>query len=221
MTIIQVFHNPRFLEYRGNHDELFLPVSPTASIELESEMSPDEQLNMAYARTQHGVHYASWFHDPTVMPHLRSSSVGDLIGLENGELFVVEPMGFQPYRPNTVPWQTALAQALRQLETAVERSDLAALKSTIQQSLIPIHQALLAEGYPISELPKAWSNAQVGDLVGNEATGEYRVFARRLAPQWRAVLLLEHLPEGKLYRDDNGWTVLHPTKHKNIMGRWP
>jgi len=220
MSIIQVFHNPRFLEYRGNHDELLLPPSPTASIKVEAELSPDEMLDRAYARTQHGVHYASWFHDPTVIPHLRSSAVGDFIALENGELFVVERLGFQPYRPNIVPWQTTLAQAMRQLEKAVELADLAALKSAVQRSLIPIHQALLAEGYSISELPKDWVNAEVGDLVGNDTTGQYRVFARRLEPQWRAVLLLEHLPEGKLYRDDKGWTVLQPAKQKHVIGRW-
>lgn len=220
MSIIQVFHNPRFLEYRGNHDELIPPLSPTASIEVEPGLSADEQLSRAYVRTQHGVHYASWFHDPTVIPHLRSSAVGDFIALENGELFVVERLGFQPYRPNTVPWQTTLAQAMRQLEKAVELSDLAALKSASHHSLIPIHQALLAAEYPISELPKEWVNAEVGDLVGNEATGQYRVFARQLAPQWRAVLLLEHLPEGKLYRDDKGWTVLQPAKQKKVIGRW-
>lgn len=220
MTIIQVFHNPRFLKYRGNHDELIPPVSPTASIEIEAGLSPDEKLERAYARTQHGVHYASWFHDPTVIPHLRSSAVGDFIALENGELFVVERLGFQPYQPNTVPWQTTLAQAMRQMETAAELADLAALKSAVRRSLIPIHQALLAEGYPVSEFPKEWVNAEVGDLVGNEATGQYRIFARRLAPQWRAVLLLEHLPEGKLYRDNKGWAVLQPVKQKNVLGRW-
>jgi hypothetical protein len=41
-------------------------------------------LGAAYAWTQHGYLRDSWFNDPAVMPHLRSTSVGDLLATEDG-----------------------------------------------------------------------------------------------------------------------------------------
>ena len=59
-------------------------------------------LGAAYAWTQHGYLYPSWFNDPAVTPHLRSTSVGDLLATEDGALYVVESFGFQPYRPKSI-----------------------------------------------------------------------------------------------------------------------
>lgn len=220
MSRIQIFHNPRFLEYRDHHNQIVQPLLPTASMELPASLSQTEQLDQAFAHTQHGVHYASWFHDPTVIPHLRSTSVGDLLALGNGQLFVVERVGFQPYQPDKTHWPTAIAEAMRELETAAALTENKQLQSAIEASLTSMNQALLAEGYQVAELPETWEKAQIGDLVGNDTTGHYRVFARRLEPQWRATFLMAHLPQATLYRDITGWAVLQPEKALDILKRW-
>ena len=212
MAHVQVFHNPRFLDYRGDHDQIVPPLAPTASVRVPGELAAEEKLRAAYARTQHGYLYGSWFQDPTIIPHLRSTSVGDLLSVENGDLFVVERMGFQPFRPTAQNWRPQLLTALRTLEGAVELVQNDQLQLAIQTSLVGMNQALLAEEYPIAEMPQAWESAEVGDLVGNDSLGYFRVFARRLEPKWRALLLQEHLPQGKMWRDNNGWAVLQPTQ---------
>lgn len=210
MSHIQVFHNPRFLEYRGDHDQIVPPLTPTASVRVPGELAADEKLSAAYARTQHGYLYGSWFQDPTIIPHLRSTSVGDLLATENDDLFVVERMGFRPFRPTAQNWKPRLLVALQNLEGTAALAQNDRLKAAVQDSLIRMNQALLAEEYPVEEMPKAWEDAEVGDLVGNDLLGYFRVFARRLEPKWRALLLQEHLPQGKMWRDNSGWAVLQP-----------
>lgn len=211
MRHIQVFHNPRFLAYRGEHDQILPPLSPTASVQVPADMAPEEMLNTAYARTQHGYLYSSWFQDPTVIPHLRSTSVGDLLATDTGALFVVERLGFRPFRPIASSWQSKLATSVRQLDGVVALAQDEQIRSAIQDSLIGMNRALLAEEFPVEEHPQTWESAQVGDLIGNDTLGYYRVFARNLKPKWRAILLQEPLPQGQIWRDNKGWAVLQPT----------
>ena len=103
MPIIQVFHNPHFLDYDGSHSRIVPPVRPTASVNIAAAgLELNDMLGAAYAWTQHGYLYPSWFNDPAVIPHLRSTSVGDLLAAEDGALYVVESFGFQPYRPKAI-----------------------------------------------------------------------------------------------------------------------
>ena len=211
MPHIQVFHNPRFLEYRGEHDQIVPPPSPTASVKVPADMVPEEMLNTAYARTQHCYLYSSWFQDPTVIPYLRSTSVGDLLSTDTGDLFVVERLGFRPFRPTASHWRSRLAATVRQLDGVVAQVQDEQIRLAIQDSLIGMNQALLAEEFPVEALPQTWENARVGDLIGNDTLGYYRVFARNLKPKWRAILLQEPLPQGQIWRDNKGWAVLQPT----------
>ncbi len=214
MPHIQVFHNPRFLEYRGDHDQIVPPLAPTASVRVPAELAAEEKLSAAYARTQHGYLYGSWFQDPTIIPHLRSTSVGDLLATENGALFVVERLGVRPFRPTARNWKPGLLESMRNLERSAELAQNEQLKAVIRDSLIRMNQALLVEEYPVEEIPQAWENAEVGDLVGSDTLGYYRVFARRLEPKWRAGLLQEHLPQSKMWRDSKGWAVLQPVSNQ-------
>jgi len=214
MPHIQVFHNPRFLEYRGDHDQIVPPLTPTASVRVPAELAAEEKLSAAYARTQHGYLYGSWFQDPTIIPHLRSTSVGDLLATENGALFVVEIMGFRPFIPTSRNWKPRLLESMRKLEVSTELAQNEQLKAAIRDSVIRMNQALLVEEYPVEEIPQAWENAEVGDLVGNDSLGYYRIFARHLEPKWRAALLQEHLPQGKMWRDSKGWAVLQPVSNQ-------
>jgi hypothetical protein len=221
MAHIQVFHNPQFLDYSGDHSQIVWPLQPTASVKLPEAASLDEQLGIAYAYTQHGYRYASWFHDPEVIPHLRSTSVGDLLATEDGQFYVVERMGFQPYAPvETGPVQQLVAAA-RQLETAVAQRELGHYQQAAQASLAAIQHALAAEGYPAREMPVTWEKAQVGDMVGSPELGHFRLIARNLQPKWRAVRLLEQIPDGHIWKDGTAsWAVLLPTSTPDLLKRW-
>jgi hypothetical protein len=138
MAHIRVFHNPQFLDYTGDHSQIVRPLQPTASVKLPEAAPLNEGLGIAYARTQHGYRYASWFHDPEVIPHLRSTSVGDLLATEDGKFYVIEPMGFKPYAPvETDPVQQLVAAA-RQLETTVAQRELGHYQQAAQASSIAI-----------------------------------------------------------------------------------
>ena len=221
MTTIQVFHNPRFLDYSGDHSQIVRSLQPTASVKLPEAVSLNEGLGIAYARTQHGYRYASWFHDPEVVPHLRSTSVGDLLATENGQFYVIEPLGFKPYAPVETDPVQQLMTAARQLETAVAQRDPAQLQQAAQESLSAIQHALVAEGYPAREMPVAWEKAEVGDLVGSPELGHFRLIACNLQPKWRAVRLLEQLPDGRIWKDGStSWAVLVPTRVPDLLKRW-
>jgi hypothetical protein len=171
-------------------------------------------LGAAYAWTQHGYLRDSWFNDPAVMPHLRSTSVGDLLATEDGTLYVVESFGFQPYRPKAISPLHKLAHAYRLLDAACYGStnaDNGALPRAARQALTAMDSVLIAEGQPAADSPVLWNNAQVGDLVGSPETGQYRVIARRLRPKWRAKRLLAYIPDGQLWLDGaRHWAVLAP-----------
>ena len=122
MPIIQVFHNPHFLDYDGSHSQIVPPVRPTASVNIATAgLELNDMLGAAYAWTQHGYLYPSWFNDPAVTPHLRSTSVGDLLATEDGALYVVESFGFQAYRPKAISPIHKLAEAYRLRERPMGR----------------------------------------------------------------------------------------------------
>jgi len=216
MPKIAVYHNPNFLDYRGNHSQIVPPAQPVATVTVPANLSLDEMLGAAYARTQHGYENPSWFNDLDVIPHLRSTSAGDLIADSDGNLYVVESFGFQPYQPRAIAPVHKLAEAYRLLETAVNGADTRSLLTLVRQALAAIQHALVAEGYPASESPILWEKAQPGDLVGGPymggpETGQFRVIARKLRPKWRAKRLLAHIPDAQIWIDSpRTWAILVP-----------
>lgn len=219
MSKITIFHNPNFLYYRGDHKQIMPPTQPVATISVPDGLSLPESLEFGYAQTQHVG--TSWFNNPGVMVHLRSTSVGDLIADNEGNLHVVESFGFQPYQPKGIAPVHKLAEAYRLLETActepaevaVDEGDARSLLALVRQALAAIQHALAAEGYPDSEAPILWDKAQPGDLVGNADIGQFRVIARKLRPKWRAKRLLAHIPNSQIWIDTpRTWAVLVPVK---------
>jgi hypothetical protein len=211
MPKITVYHNPNFLYYRGSHSQIVPPTQPVATVTVPEGLSLTEMLEFGYAQTQH-VH-TSWFNNPQVMAHLRSTSMGDMIGDNEGNLYVVESFGFQPYQLKAISQVHKLAEAHRLLETAVDEGSRHSLSTAAHQALAAIRHSLGAEGYPDSESPILWDKAQPGDLVGNADIGQFRVIARTLRPKWRAKRLLAHIPNGQIWIDSpRTWAVLAPVK---------
>lgn len=213
MPIIQVYHNPHFLDYDGSHSRIVPPTRPTASVKVPADgLELNDMLGAAYAWTQHGYLHPSWFNDPAVTPHLRSTSVGDLLATEDGTLYVVESFGFQPYRPKAISPIHKLAEACRLLDAARERPSDGTLATAVPQALAAMEHVLVAEGHPTGDIPILWDNAQVGDVVGQPGMGQqFRVIARRLRPKWRAKRLLAHVPGSQLWLDGaRHWAVLVP-----------
>ena len=98
MPKITIYHNPDFLNYRGDHSQLIQPTQPVATVTVPENFSPMEMLKVGYAQTQHLD--GAWFDNESVTLCLRSTSAGDLIHLPDGSSYVVERMGFQPYQPS-------------------------------------------------------------------------------------------------------------------------
>jgi hypothetical protein len=167
-----IYHNPHFLDYNGDHSQIVPPTRPVASILVRGKLSMHERLEAAYAQTQHGHNYPSWFHDPQVIPHLRSTAVGDLIADQKGNFYVVENVGFQPYQPTDGNPLSALAAAYRMLATACMQKEDAAndvLLSAARQALVAMQQMLATEEMdPAARPPVHWENAngQSGNLAG-------------------------------------------------------
>jgi hypothetical protein len=218
MAYVKVYHNPHFLEYRGDHEEILVMPRPVASVSVSDEMTEDEMLAAAYGRTQHGAVYASWFQDPAVIPHLRSTSVGDLLLLPDGTTHVVENVGFRRFQPRVVRSSLRLWRAHRRLEAALDGQDPTALREAAQESLVAMEDALLIAGKPVQEAPTVWEKAAVGDVVGAPESGQYRVIARRLRPKHRAKRLLAHVPGSQLWLDGpRHWAVLAPVAESGAV----
>jgi len=100
MPSIKIYHNPRFLDYRDNHNRVVPPTTPVATVHVPDQLADEEALSWAYARTQHIDH--AWWNNEDVLLHVRSTSVGDLLEDEDGNCYVVERVGFQPWRPIVV-----------------------------------------------------------------------------------------------------------------------
>lgn len=105
MSQIKVYHNPNFLSYQGNHAQIPLINQLVATVTIANELPTPQALDIAFAQTQHLD--VPRYHNLGVLPHLRSTSVGDLLADDNGRFFVVESCGFQPYQPPSLPWATA------------------------------------------------------------------------------------------------------------------
>ena len=234
MPKVIVYQNPNFLSYQGNHSQIVQPTEPVATVTVPEGVSLTERLAFAYAQTQHANR--SWFDNPQVMAHLRSTSVGDLMADSDGSLYVVEPFGFEPYQPKAIDPVYKLAEAYRLLETActerrpesqdevaVDEADAHSLLGLVRQALGAAQNILVAEEYRVCESAVIWNKAQSGDLVGNLEIGQYRIIARRLRPKWRAKRLLAHIPNAQIWVDsprilrqaqDRLWAVLVPVKQE-------
>jgi hypothetical protein len=213
MTRITLYHNPHFLAYDGDHARIPPPTQPTAFLNLADGLSTQELLVDAFAHTQHGFAYPSWFLDPAVMPCLRSTSVGDLLALPDGRLYVVETIGFQPYQPRALLPVHQLAAAYRQLAAAAKQRRDAPLRQAVESSLAAMQRAVKAAGPPPPESPILWDKAKVGDRIPDPASsdGHYLVVARKVAPKWRAQRLAAAIPNAQVWIDSaRSWAVMLP-----------
>jgi hypothetical protein len=163
------------------------------------------------------------------MLHVRSTSVGDVLEActersrsdEQGNLFVVESMGFRPYQPRAIRPYHRLAEAYRLLDGALAQASTGQITAVAMQARNTMLHVLEAEGYPNGEVPVLlWDEAQPGDLVGGPYmggpdTGLFRVIARRLRPKWRAKRLLAHIPNAQIWIDSpRTWAVLVPVNRE-------
>ena len=215
MPVIKVYHNPNFLDYRGQHTSIVPPIRPVATVEVPEETPGEQALETAYRQTQHLD--VSWWDNAGVMLHVRSTSVGDVLADEQDNLFVVESMGFQPYQPRAIRLHHRLAEAYRLLDEALASASTGQIVAIAGQARNTILHVLEAEGYPNGEVTiLAWDEAQPGDLVGGPYmggpdTGLFRVIARKLRPKWRAKRLLAHIPNAQIWIDSpRTWAVLVP-----------
>ena len=228
MPQIKVYHNPHFLEYRGRHIDIAPPVHPVATVQIPAEVSAEQALEIAFRQTQYVAR--PWWDNNDVLLHVRSTSVGDMLEActesgrsvrrrsdEQGNLFVVESIGFQPYQPRAVRPHYRLATAYRQLDAVLGQADTHHIMTAVGQARNAMLHVLEAEGYPNGEVPiLAWDNAQPGDLVGDPHTGLFRVIARKLRPKWRAKRLLAHIPDAQIWIDSpRTWAILVPVNEKS------
>lgn len=102
MPTIKVYHNPNFLDYRGQDSSILLPARPLATIQVAKALPLDQTLEIAYQQSQHLD--APWWENEGVLLHVRSTSVGDVLEVcpdksrrdAPSKLFVIERMGFRP-----------------------------------------------------------------------------------------------------------------------------
>ena len=215
MPQIKVYHNPHFLEYRGRHSDIAPPVRPVATVQIPAEMSAEQALEIAFRQTQHVAR--PWWDNDDVLLHVRSTSVGDMLADEQGNLFVVESVGFLAYQPRAIRPHHRLAAAYRQLDAVLEQTDTHQIMTAVGQARNAMLHVLEAEGYSNGEVPVlTWDNAQPGDLVGDPHTGLFRVIARKLRPKWRAKRLLAHIPDAQIWIDSpRTWAVLVPVNEES------
>lgn len=213
MPVIKVYHNSNFLDYRGQHTSIVPPIRPVATVEVPEKTPGEQALEIAYRQTQHLDDVdGGWWNRESVMLHVRSTSVGDVLADEQGNLFVVESMGFRPYRPRAIRPYHRLAEAYRLLDRALAQASTGQITAVVMQARNTMLHVLEAEGYPNGEVPiLLWAEAQPGDLVGSPDAGLFRVIARRLRPKWRAKRLLAHIPNAQVWIDSpRTWAVLVP-----------
>jgi len=208
MPQIKVYHNPHFLEYRGRHSNIAPPVRPVATVQMPAEVPAERALEIAFRQTQHVAQ--PWWANDDVLLHVRSTSVGDVLADEQGNLFVVESVGFQAYQPRAVRPHHRLAAAYRQLDAVLGQADTRQIMTATSEARNAMLHILEAEDCPNGEVPVlTWDNAQPGDLVGDPHTGLFRVIARKLRPKWRAKRLLAHIPDAQIWIDSpRTWAVL-------------
>lgn len=185
MPTIKIYHNPNFLDYRGQHTGIVPPIRPVATVEVPEETPIEQALEIAYRQTQHLDDVdGGWWNREDVMLHVRSTSVGDVLEActesrspersrwasrsdVQGNLFVVESVGFRPYQPRAIRPYHRLAEAYRLLDEALAQASAGQIAAVAMQARNTILHVLEAEGYPNGEVPiLSWDNAQPGDLVG-------------------------------------------------------
>jgi hypothetical protein len=219
MSVIKVYHNPNFLDYQGDHAGIVLPEAPIASVTVPEDALPHQALSWSYRQTQHlDDADCGWWNHSDVMLHVRSTSVGDVLVDEQGNLFVVESTGFRPYQPRAIRPYHRLAEACRLLDEALAQTSAGQITAVAMQARNTMLHVLEAEGYPNGEVPiLLWNEAQPGDLVGSPDTGLFRVIARKLRPKWRAKRLLAHIPNAQIWIDSpRSWAVLVPVAKEAI-----
>ncbi|MCI0731795.1 MAG: hypothetical protein L0332_34445 [Chloroflexi bacterium] len=230
MPTIKIYHNPNFLDYRGQHTGIVPPIRPVATVEVPEETPIEQALEIAYRQTQHLDDVdGGWWNREDVMLHVRSTSVGDVLEActesgrsvrrrsdAQGNLFVVESMGFRPYHPKAIRPYHRLAEAYRLLDKSLAQASTGQIVAVASQARDTILYVLEAEGYPNGDLPiLSWDNAQPGDLVGSPDIGLFRVISRKLRPKWRAKRLLAHIPNAQIWIDSpRTWAVLVPVKEE-------
>jgi hypothetical protein len=214
MPKIEIYHNPNFLDYRGSHTNIVPPTRPIATVQVPEDVLSEQALEMAFRQTQHID--VSWWDNEGVMLHARSTSVGDVLADEEGNLFVVENMGFRPYRPRVICPYHRLAEAYRLLDESLAQAGADQVTAVAGRARDAMLYMLEAEGYPNGEVPiLEWDKAQPGDLVGSPETGLFRVIARKLRPKWRAKRLLRLIPNAQIWLDSpRTWAVLAPVNQE-------
>jgi hypothetical protein len=224
MPIIKIYHNPNFLDYRGNHTDIAPPIRPMATVQVPEDAPAERAFEIAYRQTQHLDDVdGGWWNRKDVMLHVRSTSMGDVLADEQGNLFVVESVGFRPYQPRAIRPYHRLAEAYRLLDEALAQAGAGQIAAVAMQARNTMLHVLEAEGYPNGEVPiLSWDEAQPGDLVsgpymGSLDPGLFRVIARKLRPKWRAKRLLAHIPNAQIWIDSpRGWAVLVPVGEEAI-----
>ena len=216
MSTITVYHNPNFLKYRGDHRDIPPPLAPVAAVTVPDTMAGTRQaLEFTYSQTQHLD--TPWFMNRAVQPHLRSTSVGDLIAAEDGTLFVVESLGFELFRPKTITPRHKLAEAQRLLEAVDSANDARQLLPTITAVLATVNAMLASDGWPQCDTPILWQDAQPGDLIGDSGQTQYRLVTRKLRPKWRAKRIAEAIPNAQVWIDGTQtWAVLVPVRQEEV-----
>ena len=223
MSTITVYHNRNFLKYSGNHRDIPPPLAPVAAVTVPDTMAGTRQaLEFTYSQTQHIDR--PWFTNRAVQTHLRSTSVGDLVADENGVLFVVESLGFEPFRPKTITLRHKLAEAQRLLETVDSANDARQLLPTVAAALATVNATLAADGWPQCDTPILWQDAQPGDVIGNDGGAgkggqtQYRLITRKLRPKWRAKRIAEAIANAEVWIDGTQtWAVLVPVTQKEAI----
>jgi hypothetical protein len=135
MPTIKVYHNPNFLNYRGDHSDIVLPIQPIATVQTPDGLPVEQALETAYWQTQHlDDADCGWWDHGDVMLHVRSTSVGDVLVDEQGNLFVVESTGFRPYQPRAIRPYHRLAEACRLLNEALAQASAGQITAVAMQA---------------------------------------------------------------------------------------
>jgi hypothetical protein len=209
MAIVQVYHNPRFLDYQDNHNRVVPPTTPIAAVRVLDGLTGEEALSWAYGRTQHIDN--AWWNNEDVLLHVRSTSVGDLLEDENGNYHVVERFGFQPWSPIIVSNTHRLSAVYRLLDAAVTQVGDGQGTNQVRQARDLVLHVLELEGCAGGDVPiSPWPQAKPGDIVGDDLR-RFQVIARKLRPKWRAKRIQERIPGAQIWIDSHrSWAVLLP-----------